>query len=491
MKVALVLCPAWSREMPHLAIALLSASLKKNGHQVYNFDLNNDFYHGCSEKYKTKWRKEEDSFWTDPAFVSEFLSEHRDLIDRTVLKILSTDSQLIGFSVYFPNEIVSLVLARRIKEIDKRRVIVFGGFQCLRELKAESFIKDSNVDIVVVGEGDETILELAQKLEKNGRVDYCRGALLKKEGSFIDCGDRAPVMELDSLAFADFGDFTPASYEIPSVLPFLSSRGCFQRCVYCTVNSFWKKYRSMTADRIFREMKYQLNKSNGINSFFLYDPLLNGNVKELSRLCDLIIDDTTKGLMTSFTWCGEGIIRKEMSPELLMKMKQAGCTFLSYGIESGSQRVLDKMRKNLSISDAETVIRSTHDAGIFISLNFMFGFPTETEDDFQQTMDFIKRNRKYIDKVLPSESFCYIDRGTYLYEHAEEFGVLPKPNSSFWESADGKNNYPERLRRFEAFCELVYSLGIEIGVSRDKVKIFRDGSLKNYDAYKKMEQKTK
>jgi hypothetical protein len=220
-----------------------------------------------------------------------------------------------------------------------------------------------------------------------------------------------------------------------------------------------------------------------IDSFIFYDPLLNGNIRVLSRFCDLINDAVSQGVIRQVKWSGEAIIRPEMTIELLKKMKRAGCCDLSYGMESGSQSVVESMGKRFKISDAETVIRATHDAGIGVTLNFMVGFPTETEEFFQETLDFIKRNREYIDWVMPSESFCYIDKGTYLYEHAEEFGVLSFPHTNFWKSIDGKNNYPERLRRFRIFCALADSLGISIGKSREKVKLFECQTLAKYAAY--------
>jgi anaerobic magnesium-protoporphyrin IX monomethyl ester cyclase len=485
MRVALVLCPSWSIEVPHLAMAMLSAYLRRDGHQVFTFDLNNDFYHNCIEDYKNKWRQGEDWSWVDPVYVSRFVAAHEHMIKEAVNKILTTDAQVIGFSVYHCTELISLELARRIKEGDKQRIIVFGGFQCLRELKGGVFIQDKSVDIVVLGEGDQTLSELVRMMGKDNKIDFCPGTILKMNGNIIDCGDRAPVIDLDSLPFPDFSDFPSFLYENSNALPFLFSRGCFQKCVYCTVNTFWKSYRSMSADRCFKEIKWQLENFNGVNHFFFYDALINGNIKELSRLCDLVIDAADKGIMPLIKWRAQAIIRAEMTAELLNKMKKAGCFSLSYGIESGSQRVLDKMKKYFKIPDAECVIRHTHEAGIEVALNFMFGFPSETEEDFQETLGFIRRNREYIDQIFPSESFCYIDKSTYLYEHCEEFGISSYPNSSFWESLDGRNNYPERLRRFETFCELVSSLNIEIGASYDKVKLFKQANLEKYYIYKK------
>lgn len=98
-----------------------------------------------------------------------------------------------------------------------------------------------------------------------------------------------------------------------------------------------------------------------------------------------------------------------------------------------------------------------------VTANFMFGFPGEEENDYIGTLDFVKRNAKYLDRVYPSRTFCALEEFSYLHGHLEEFGVKPEPpNHLYWESADNTNTYPERLRRCEEFCRLASSLGIEV-----------------------------
>jgi tetratricopeptide (TPR) repeat protein len=89
----------------------------------------------------------------------------------------------------------------------------------------------------------------------------------------------------------------------------------------------------------------------------------------------------------------------------------------------------------------------------------MFGIPGETDEDFEDSLDFLRRNYKNMDSILASQSFCVIDKGTYLYEHAKEFGIKDREHHLYWE-AEGGNNYPERFRRYEEFCQLALSLGI-------------------------------
>ncbi len=90
----------------------------------------------------------------------------------------------------------------------------------------------------------------------------------------------------------------------------------------------------------------------------------------------------------------------------------------------------------------------------------MFGLPTETRDDFAMTLEFLKRNRENIDTILASQSFCVIDKGTYLYNNPDEFGIKYRNHHLYWESNNGENDFCERFKRYEEFCKLALSLGI-------------------------------
>lgn len=217
-----------------------------------------------------------------------------------------------------------------------------------------------------------------------------------------------------------------------------------------------------------------------VNYFYFSGSLVNGDMTALETFCDLVITNRLK-----IQWAGQAIIRPEMSKELLKKLKASGCVWLSYGIESGSQRVLDKMNKRFSLQVASRVLQDTKDAGVASQVNFMFGLPTETLDDFGQTLEFFKYNRKYMDTILASQSFCVIDKGTYLYNRPKEFAIKGKKHHLYWESNSGENNYPERFRRYEEFCQLALSLGIPETSGVLKVKPDKWQLLGDYYFYKR------
>jgi len=292
IKIALVLCPSWGIETPHLGIALLIANLRRQGFQVEAFDFNIRVHLKHIEK--GLWKSEEDVHWEDERFIYQFIKNNETLLNSFVEEVISSDSQVIGFSIYNTTKRLSLELARRIKHKDKNKIIVLGGQQTLPKGAAESLIKDGAVDAVVMGEGDEVLPELVGKMERAGKIDCCSGVIYKDNGKVIDCGMRYPIMDLNSLPFPDFSDFSLQKYSNPFQLPILSSRGCPYQCVFCSTKFFWIRYRSMNGVRIFQEMAHQLNMYKGVHFFTFNDHVINVNMKTLSRLCDLVLEAKSK-----------------------------------------------------------------------------------------------------------------------------------------------------------------------------------------------------
>ncbi|MDD4909394.1 MAG: radical SAM protein [Candidatus Omnitrophica bacterium] len=460
MKIALIQCPAWGRDCPPYTMALLSALYKNAGHEVFCFDLNNALYISGSEDYR-KWWDDKDfySFWNNPDLVDKFLRDNSRMVDFTVDKILASDAKLIGFTTHFSSYLASIAVAEMIKQRDRSRFIVFGGPEAAREFRGRELIAKAAVDAVAIGEGDETALELAGALDRKGYVDSCKGTLLKYEnGRVVDCGDREVVEDLDSLPFPDYSYFSDEIhsrlYREPDRLDIFDSRGCITQCHFCSEWQFWKRFRSMSGERMFAEITHQMSYFKGINYFYFIGSLLNGSPKELGKLCDLIIQNKL-----GVRWAGQAVVSPAMTGDMLNKMRRAGCQWLGIGVESGSPKVVHGVNKKYSHENAEQMLRDAREAGISTQINIMFGIPGETESDFQMTLEFLKRVRPYVDSVLASQSFCVIDKGTYLHTHPEEFGIRDQDHHLYWE-AEGGNTYPRRQARYEEFCGLALSLGL-------------------------------
>lgn len=461
MKIALIQCPVWGTYDPPLALAQLSSCLREAGHEVFVFDLNIELYHRREETYKNMWAWEQCLFWYDALKVSKFFAHNQAVIEGIAQQIIDTGSRLVCFSVSSSSRQSSIELADMLKRKRKDLIIVFGGNLFYQRENISSVLENTKVDIVVPGEGELTACELADFIEKNQDIQSCKGIYSKNNGQIVSSGARPLLANLDVLPFLDFENLPIENYDDSQHIALMASRGCILHCVFCSSREFWQGFRSMSAERVFREVKSHKARHRYLGHVNFLDLLFNANVKNLSAFCDLMVNER---FQDPLLWTANAIIRPEMTPELLKKMKRAGCKHLIYGIESGSQRVLNLMRKRFNISDADNVIKATHAAGITVTANFMFGFPGETEEDFAKTKAFLKRNAEYLDRVYPSRTYCAIEEFSYLHAHLEEFGIEPQPpNHLYWQTLDGKNNYPQRLRRCEEFSELASKLGIEVG----------------------------
>jgi len=463
MKLALIQCPVWGTYDPPLALAQLSGCLKKAGHEVFCFDLNVWFYLNRSSSYKDSWAWEQSLLWYNEKNVDKFFKDNKNLIEKHVDELTGAGSKIAGFSVNAASRLSSLKIAKMIKDVDRDIVIVFGGPLFFEKRFIEDILKNDCVDVVIPGEGEVTFTEMAHFIETKRDIVDCDGIFFKKKGEVVETKPRELIGNLDTLPFLDFSDLPLSRYDDSRHIAFMASRGCIQRCAFCSSRAFWPKFRAMSGKRIFEEVEYHKGREGSLNPHLghidFIDLMFNGNMKYLIEFCDLMIKR-----QLDVKWSANMIIRPEMDSSVIRKMRDSGCEHIIFGIESGSQRVLDLMKKHYCIENADRIIRDMHKDGIRVTGNFMFGFPGETKEDFKETLAFIKRNSGVLDRAYPSRTYCAIEEFSYMAEHLEEFGIKPNPpNHLFWESIDGTNTYPERLRRCREFSQLASSLKIDVG----------------------------
>ncbi len=459
MKSALVQCPGWGRECPPFSLACLAAYLRRTGHEAACFDLNNDLYHR-SPGYERMWLdKDYYSFWENPSRVGQLACENEAAVSRSVRRILDSGARVVGFTTHTTSFLFSLEIARRIKREDPGRLVVFGGPQCSREQAGLRFAADPAVDAVAVGEGEETFRALLDEVERHGAIRPIPGLILRQDGRILDCGDRPLIEDINALPFPDYSDFSEdivgRRYNSPHRLEIFDSRGCVRTCHFCSEWQFWRRFRTMSGRRMFDEVKFQIARYPQVDYFYFIGSLLNGSLKALNEFCELVIQDGIK-----IRWAGQAIVNPGMNKGLMEKMAKAGCVWLGYGIESGSEALRWRINKKFTNRNAHETLKATHEAGIGTQVNIMFGMPTESREDFQDTMRFLVKNRPYIDTILASQSFCVIDKNTALHSQPEEFGISGQDHHLYWESNGGENDYPERFKRYEEFCQLALQLRI-------------------------------
>ena len=151
MKIALIQCPAWGRQNPPLALSMLSAYLKSQGKEVYNFDLNNRLFCRVKAEDKLLWQLSNEEFWEDKQKVLKFASDYKELIDDCINEVLQTDAAIIGFSIFNSSKEFSLLMAKEIKDKALDKIIIFGGPHCFPHVQGLQIIQEECVDVMVIG----------------------------------------------------------------------------------------------------------------------------------------------------------------------------------------------------------------------------------------------------------------------------------------------------------------------------------------------------
>lgn len=311
-------------------------------------------------------------------------------------------------------------LASQFKEFHPDKTIVLGGG--LATLAPEIVLKNSVIDIVVIGEGEETIKELVNGIQEGNSLNEINGIVFKEKDVIQKNKPRKIIETLDSISFPARELFPLEKYlKNPYLRLFdkdlrttqiITSRGCPYSCIYCFKDMWGYQFRKRSADNIIDEIKLLKDKFN-ITGIQFSDDLFIMDKKRVHEFCDKVIEQEIK-----FTWLANGRVNL-MDPVLLEKMKSAGCKVICYGIESGSQEILNTMNKGVTVSQAEKAIQETWKAGILPHGYLMIGMLGETKETIRETVDFCNRNG-----LVGQFSFVTPIPNTKLFEEAKRLGKI-------------------------------------------------------------------
>jgi len=456
LDILLVNPPPWGVENPPLSLAFLSRYAREKGFSVESLDLNLKFYKKVSQEWKLLWHVENKNFWARDETYPLVESIIEEFLEKSAEEILGKNPSLLGISVVDGKERVTISLIKRLRKKGARFPIILGGPSASTSQARQIFADRIGEEILcyVVGEGEETLIEIARRVKEGREIDGVRGAAIYRAGKWSYL-PRPPITPLDSIPYPDYHGFRIEEY--PGDELFLEwSRGCIGKCAFCKNPRLVKRYRYHDSPWVVAGIEDYF-KRLAVKKFTVVDPILNGYLPQVEGICDLILK---KGIQVE--WSGQIAPRRDMSQELLQKMRKAGCYKLQIGVESGSRKVLKRMKKFYTEEDAEKVIRWAKEAGMVVEIFIIVGFPGEGEKEFYETYDFIERNAGYIDKIKSINTLHLIE-DTDVYTHHKDYGInLPEDNWHYlWWTEDG-NDYQTRKRRGETLLRLAWDLGIPV-----------------------------
>jgi anaerobic magnesium-protoporphyrin IX monomethyl ester cyclase len=292
------------------------------------------------------------------------------------------------------------------------------------------------IDVIVRREGELTFLELLQRIESKKSFEGVLGTTFRGiGGKIIRNEDRPFLLDLDSLP-------SPAYHLLPldsyrrmgkTIFPIVTSRGCVQWCDFCsTVRMFGRGYRVRNSKKVVDDMEMLHNKY-GESQFTFYDDAFTVNRQHTLEMCADI-----KARKLDVTWDCETRV-DAVDKELLEKMHDAGCITIWFGVESGSERILDQMHKKIKPEGVRSAFKMSQKAGMMTIASAVIGFPGETEETAWETINFIN-------SLNPDDIGFYVATpypGTPMYEQVVKNGWLRVTDFNKYDTATPTFETPE------------------------------------------------
>ena len=306
--------------------------------------------------------------------------------EKTAKKIEKINPTMVGVTAGTSTIRSALKYLEPIKNISPDILTVIGGPHTT--FMPYETLKDSeNLDVVVMGEGEETIVELADHITKNNQnIDDIKGIVYRdtNNGKLKTTEKRPLIKDLDTIPFparhlVPFTDYGATQDQTGGII---TSRGCVYNCNYCSSSLIMgKKFRSRSPNNVVDEIEelideYHINDIGFMDDTFMLNKSRAGEIADEIKARDLDISFVASSRVD------------RVDKDLLENLKSSGLKTIYYGVESGSQRILDLMKKGITLKNVEDAVRVAKDVNLDVLTSFILGYPGETEEDMNKTIDF-------------------------------------------------------------------------------------------------------
>jgi len=391
----------------NLGLGYIASILKQNSHEAIIY--NADFY--------------DSSFYPDQRKLFENYDDYKKILNdlnapiweevRETIKDVKPD--FIGIQMYTGTFKSAQIVAAIARELKPEIRIITGGTH--PTLDPTGTIKSGIYDYVIRGEGEFAMLDIVNGTDPK----QIKGVTFKdKNGKIFNNEDRDFIENLDSLPFPERDNFYSGNGKI-DIGAIITSRGCPFQCTYCASPQIWKRrtrYRSI--DNVLEELEYLVKKKN-VSLIRFQDDTFSLKKNRTLDICEKILSRRL-----NIKWLCDTRIDK-LDKEILQLMKKAGCIRIKVGVESGSNEILERVKKGISVEKIQNIIRLIKEVGISLTTYFMIGFPWETDEDVKKTIQFAEE----IGADYNSLSIIAPYYGTQLYRDLEKSGF--KFSKSRWE----------------------------------------------------------
>ena len=346
---------------------------------------------------------------------SQILDSGHLIYKETLDKISAFNPDIIGLTVWSAAFDIVQILTERIKDkISADILVIAGGHHA--SAAPDELAEIKSIDLVVREEGELIFKEIIEKYSENSEITGVKGISYYDEDlkKVVHNPDMPLIQDLDSLPFPErnssFLEKAPPSYYCRVI----TSRGCPFSCIFCNSHRVWgKKVRFRSPQNVLEEMK-ELKEIYNVKSFAFSDDNFTLSKERTLEICKLI-----RQQLPGIEWIA-GTRVDLINKSLLEQMKRAGCVQIKFGIEAGNQKVMDRIRKGITIEEVKKAVKMTKDIGLKQTTFFMVGHPGETKDDIQDTINLAKE----LDPYTAWFNIVSPYPGTELHEIAKKHNLL-------------------------------------------------------------------
>lgn len=347
---------------------------------------------------------------------------------RLAADIRELSPSIVGITCFTVERHQSFSCARLVREIFPDAKIVLGGHHA--SAFPEHLFSQAYADAVVIGEGEDTIVELSRALLDGGDLSRVKGIVYREGDTIIKTAPRELIADLDSIPYPSYSDFKLDDYiGLPEVRGrascLMSSRGCPHRCAFCSGSRFWQHtWRARSANNVLGEIQWLYDTGN-VRNFTFYDDNFTVRNDRVIEICQGILD---RGL--DIKWTASSHVA-HIREEMLFWMKKAGCFRIDFGVESGSARILKNVQKGQTPEHIRKAFRLVHSAGIKPKAYLMVGNPGEDEQTIDETIRLMGEIKPYF---CDTGGILWVLPDTEIYEIAKQKEII---NDEFWLHNEG------------------------------------------------------
>lgn len=380
-----------------------------------------------------------DAFMTDDPFRKEGriirVGMHFEQIKRQIQKY---KPDIVGIAGPFTSQMEhALKISSLAKEVDRTILTVIGGPH-VTVMPKEFLEVAKDVDVAVIGEGEYSMLDIAQTFEGKKQLNAVLGIAYRQNEDVIVNSPRPFITNLDELPYPAYDHVNMEQYLNPKKIGYrsfrnraismITSRGCPYNCCFCSVHlHMGREFRSNSASYVLKHIQYVVEKFDVKNIFF-EDDNLTFDLDRFEMICNGLIEKKIKiGWETP-----NGVRADRLNLNLLQKMKKSGCQSVFFGVESGDQQILSNVIcKSLDLNRVVEVAKSSKDIGLKTGGFYIIGFPGEKKENMQKTVDFALKLKRDFDVgmhlFIATPSY-----GTRLYKDCKAKGYIEEDLS--WNS---------------------------------------------------------